>query len=297
MTFGDMPSLLHDTINLIFRENPGLAVELLHDHLGADIPADQPVQVAPADLNDRPSRDMHPDTVLTIGPRQEPCHAIVLEVQQDLTAGKRNALPRYAAALWLRLDCPVTVLVVCPDRTVADGYRAPIRTTLPGYTHTPVVLGPDQIPVITDARQAATDLPLATLSVPAHGEHRRVVEAFVSAITHTPGDHATQYYEYAHAIVSAPVKRLLEEKMATSGTWIVSSPFAKEHFGRGLEQGRAEGEVKGEAKAVLAFLEARGISVSDDVRKRIDQCTDPEVLLTWARRAATATRAHDIFDD
>ncbi|MEV5409760.1 hypothetical protein AB0K60_13095 [Thermopolyspora sp. NPDC052614] len=312
-----MPSELHDTINLIFRENPHLAVELLHDHLGVDLPADLPVQIAPGDLNDRPSRDMHPDTVFTLGPRREPRHAIALEIQQEFTPEKRLALPRYAAALWLRLDCPVTVLVFCPDRKTAAAFREPIPTTLPGYIYTPTVMGPDETPVITDPGDAAARLALATLSVRAHGEQRSVTEAFVNAINNLPDGHAEQYYEYAHAIAPRSIKHLLEEMMATSSTWVVSSPFAKEHYGRGLEQGRAEGEAKGkvegkiegkiegkaegevegEAKAVLTFLEARGIVVPDHVRGRIHRCTDPDLLLAWARKAATVTRAEDIFGD
>lgn len=290
-----MPSELHDTVNLIFRENPHLVVELLHEHLGVALPVDLPVQVAPGDLNDRPSRDMHPDTVFTLGSQREPRHAIALEIQQDFSPEKRLALPRYAAALWLRLDCPVTVLVFCPDRRTAGAFRKPIPTTLPGYTYTPTVMGPDETPAFTDPGQVATHLPLATLSVLAHGEQRSVTEAFVAAINTMPDGDAEQYYEYAYAIASLPVRRLLEEMMATSSTWVVASPFAKEHYGKGLEQGRAEGEVKGEAKAVLTFLEARGIPVSDDVRGRINRCDDPGLLLAWARRAATVARAEEIF--
>ena len=88
-------------------------------------------------------------------------------------------------------------------------------------------------------------------------------------------------------------------------TWVVSSPWAKEHYGRGLEAGRAEGvaagEVKGKAEgiseAMLIFMEARGIPAPDPVRDRIKRCTDLYLLLAWARRAATVDDAEAIFGD
>jgi hypothetical protein len=69
------------------------------------------------------------------------------------------------------------------------------------------------------------------------------------------------------------------------------SDFAREHYGRGV----ADGEAKGEATALLAVLEARGVEVPDDARERIAGCTDREQLETWIRRAATATSAEDLF--
>lgn len=86
-------------------------------------------------------------------------------------------------------------------------------------------------------------------------------------------------------------------------TWPVSTPFAREHFGRGKAEGMAEGEAKGiaegeakgEAKAILLVLAARGISIPDDTRQRITACTDLTQLTTWTERAATATAIDDLF--
>ncbi|WP_143734604.1 hypothetical protein [Microbispora rosea] len=76
-----------------------------------------------------------------------------------------------------------------------------------------------------------------------------------------------------------------------STVWPVYSPFAKMHFGKGLEAGRAQGE----ARAVLTILEARGIPISDSDRAFIRACTDLGLLDGWVRRAATATSAADLF--
>ena len=125
-----MPSPQHDTLNLMFRNRPELAVEMLRDQLGVNMPEGLPVQLADNELNDRPSKDCDPDTVVTIGPRHNPVHAIVVEIQAKKDAAKRRQLPRYVAALWLQLDCPVSVLVISPNADTAAWAAEPIPTTL-----------------------------------------------------------------------------------------------------------------------------------------------------------------------
>lgn len=62
------------------------------------------------------------------------------------------------------------------------------------------------------------------------------------------------------------------------------SAFARRYFGQG------------EAKALLAVLDARGVAVPDEVRADITGCTDIDQLDTWIRRAATAQNVEDLFD-
>lgn len=70
-------------------------------------------------------------------------------------------------------------------------------------------------------------------------------------------------------------------------TWEYKSDFARRYYG----QGRAEGE----ATALPAVLDARGISVPDTAHERIMQCTDLEQLETWVRRAVTVSTIEELF--
>ncbi|MET9070446.1 hypothetical protein [Streptosporangium sandarakinum] len=157
------------------------------------------------------------------------------------------------------------------------------------------MLGPGGIPAITDPQQAAAHPELATLAVMAHGRDRKVVEAFASALTELPHDYAAKYYAHAYDMSMPEVRHLLEEIM-TSTDWPVHSPFAREHYGRGMAEGKTEGRAEEAAKLVLLVMDARGLDVPDDVRARITSCTDLALLETWAARAATAQTAHDMFD-
>ncbi|NBE99154.1 hypothetical protein FE391_37325 [Nonomuraea sp. KC401] len=82
----------------------------------------------------------------------------------------------------LRLKCEVTVLVICPGREDAAHYAEPIDSGLPGYRFQARVLGPDDIPAVTDPRQAADHRDLAAMSVMVHGRIRKVIEAFATAL-------------------------------------------------------------------------------------------------------------------
>ncbi|WP_433510261.1 hypothetical protein ACQP2T_41185 [Nonomuraea sp. CA-143628] len=300
-----MPSPPHDALVNLFANRPQLAVEILRDYLGADLPVTPLIRRESSTFNTRPSDDLESDLVFVMGPPQKPVHAIIVEVQRDKSKDEKQ-LARYAAALWLMLSCDVSILVVCPDRNAADHYAQPIKSGLTGYRPRPWVLGPDDIPVITDPQEAAAHPELAAMSVMVHGRDRKVVEAFTTALADVTDEHAPKYYEYAYSMSGPDIRSLLEEIMKSASTeWPVYSPFAREHFGRGKAEGKAEGKVEGRtegkteeaSRSVLLVLDARGFKVPDDVSTRIVTCTDLAQLETWLARAATAQTLQGLFDE
>jgi len=122
---------------------------------------------------------------------------------------------------------------------VAQFFAEPIDTDLPGYTFRAHVLGPSLIPVITDPAEATAHPELAVMSVMAHGTDPAVAHAFVCSLTNMKDEHALQYSEYCYAVAGPAVRHILEELMSST-TWPVYSPFAKEHYGKGMAEGRAE---------------------------------------------------------
>ncbi|MEV1248833.1 hypothetical protein ACIBO2_50140 [Nonomuraea sp. NPDC050022] len=296
-----MPSPRHDTLIKLFADRPQLAVEILRDFLGADLPATPLIRRETSTFNPRPSDDIEADLVLVLGPPQTPAHAIIVEIQQDKSKDPRQ-LARYAAALWLMLGCDVSVLVICPDRNVATHYAQPIESGLTGYRLRPWVLGPDDIPAITDPHEAAAHPHLAAMSVMVHGRDRKVIEAFAAALAGVTDEHAPDYYEYAYDMSTPEIRHLMEEIMKSASTkWPVYSPFAREHFGRGKTEGKAEGRTEGKAeeaaRLVLLVLAARGFTVPDDIRTQITTCTDLAQLETWVTRAATTQTLQDLFNE
>lgn len=101
---------------------------------------------------------------------------------------------------------------------------------------------------------------------------------------------ARLYADVVNAALPEAARRYLEELMATQ-TYEYQSSFARKYY----TQGRDEGRVEGEAKTVLAMLEARGIEVTDDVRAQLAERLEVDDVDVWVRRAMTATSAEDLL--
>jgi len=77
-------------------------------------------------------------------------------------------------------------------------------------------------------------------------------------------------------------------------TTAVGREYLSEHLRALAAQHEARGRAEGEGIAVLTVLEARGITVSVEIREQILACTDVEQLDSWLRRAVSATTAEDV---
>jgi hypothetical protein len=214
----------------------------------------------------------------------------VVEAQLAADPRKRLSWPAYVATLYARLGCPVVLLVVCSKPAVAAWCAEPILVGEPGFVLTPLVLGPQQVPVVTDLVQARQSPELAVLSAMAHGhrgpEQTLVFKAFLAALNVLDEGHADLYADVVLKVLPAAARDCLEALMI-SAPYRYESDFARRYFDQGEARGRAED--------VLAVLGARGIEVTDDVRERISGCTDLGQLRTWILRAVTATTADDLF--
>jgi hypothetical protein len=61
--------------------------------------------------------------------------------------------------------------------------------------------------------------------------------------------------------------------------------------------GRAEGIAEGRAEALVAFLEARRLAISEQERGRILACTDQAELDRWLRRAPFVTQVDELWEE
>lgn len=75
-------------------------------------------------------------------------------------------------------------------------------------------------------------------------------------------------HDYLMSRFSDAARKLLEETVKLDDyEW--KSEFALSH----IAKGKAEGKAEGEAKSVLLVLDARGISVPNNIRDRVTACT------------------------
>ena len=93
-------------------------------------------------------------------------------------------------------------------------------------------------------------------------------------------------------------RAILKERApaAESITMTIAEQLLAEGEARGEARGVIQGELRRAAASVLTVLEARELSVTAEVRARIEGCQDLEVLQHWLARAVTAVSADQIFE-
>ena len=287
-----MPSSLHEALIEMFRNRPSLAAELLGGAFGVDLPAYHVARVESGDLPDLTPTEYRADAVVLLTNAETPVLAVVVEVQLGRDKDKRWSWPVYLATLRARLRCPTVLLILCTDTATATWCAAPIELGHPGWALSPLVLGPDRVPVVTDADEAARDPELAVLSAIAHGgrpDRTDVLDALVSALAAVDQERATLYSNVVLAALPAAAHHYLEA-LVTAGT------FPREYQSPLVRRFVGQGRVEGKAAALLTVLDARGIDLPPFAHARITSCTDLYQLDSWLRRAATANSIDELFD-
>jgi hypothetical protein len=174
--------------------------------------------------------------------------------------------------------------------------RGPIELG-PGNVFTPLVVAPAMVPVIGDETAARRAPELAVLSCIAHGQDpdaeavARLAYATLLAVTELLSDDRPLLYHDLISTALPEAARIALEKLMTGGNFDFQSDFARKY----IKRGREEGEVAGQAKALLAVLESRGMRISKKARTRILACSDIEQIDAWLRKAASVVSVDELF--
>ncbi|WP_067706956.1 hypothetical protein [Nocardia yamanashiensis] len=310
-----MPSLLHEVLLELFTNQPELAARLL-SALGWPVPDYERAKTDCADLTDTAPTEYRADRVVVLSKANRPVLAVVVEVQLRPDKDKPWVWPVYVATLRARLRCPVALLVLSPDKNTTAWASKEIDLGLGVATLQPLVLGPEQVPAVTDPEAAARMPELAVLSAIAHrndSQRKQVFKAMLAALdglASEPGsrssERANMYYDLVLSTLSRGARSTLEALMTTSQREYLSDTFrelaAKGHakgHAKGLAEGLAEGEAKGRtteaARALITVLEARGFDLTDEVMSKIENCSDVNQLEQWLRLAVAAVDIAEVL--
>ena len=289
-----MPSQEHDGLVRLVELRPELAAELLA-LAGVVAPPHDTAVLSTAQLTDLEPAEYRADAVVVLQGSGSASHVlgIVVETQLGRDGEKRWVWPAYAVSLRRRLKCPTCVLVIAPDASVAADARAPIALGPGGSVFQAIVVGPSEVPVVTDEAEAIRSPEVALLSVVAHGNGpsaKEIARAALAGADRLPDEQQRLYSELIYLAVGEATRRAVEELM-TNGPYVYKSDFALKHQAKGRAEGRAEGL----GTALLELLEARAIPVAAEDRARVLACTDEPTLRRWFHRAVTASSVDVVF--
>ncbi|MCB1296994.1 MAG: hypothetical protein KDB67_20305 [Gordonia sp.] len=283
-----MPTYLHEALAELVRQQPQFAVDLVTDLGGVPVPDYASVTLDSPDLTETTPIEQRADGVVTLhhddGDDGAAALGIIVEVQLEPDYKKHYTWPAYLVSLRNRLKAPVVVLVICPRPRTARWAARPIH--LGGNSRIePLVIGPADVPAITDPEVARGHPELAMLSAITHHENHAVLDALFA--TFTPDIERSYMYADLIRTVLPDTARTYLEQLMSAPTWQPKSDFAREYFNKGKVEDRAE--------ALLEVLATRSIPVTDEARRRITECTDVDQLKEWFRRAITAATVDEVF--
>lgn len=297
------PSLVHEGVIALVRDNPAFAARVLRDLLHVDVPRFRTARLTEAALPDLVPVEYHADAVVLFdgadGDQTKPVLGRVFEVQLERKDRKRYTWPLYAVAARARHECPFILTVVAPDPAVARWADQSIE--LGNGSFAPCVIGPQGIPQVTDRDQAMREPQLAVLSAVAHGRGdlataMSIGRAAIDAVRALPDEQRLLYSGLIEKALSEAARKALEMDPQIK-------QFFSEAHQRSYAKGEAEGEAKGlarglakgKAESLMMFLQQRGLVLTDEQRRQILSCTDVAILDRWLARALSVASVDELF--
>ncbi|MEW2401580.1 hypothetical protein [Streptomyces sp. NPDC046862] len=293
-----MVSSPHEAMHRIFQHDLELFGRL-SCVLGLGVPTPVKATVLPTDLTETSPVERRVDTLLRFENPEHGPFLLAIEAQREKDPAKPASWAYYTAYLWTKYRLPTTLMVVCQDRATAEWAQQPVASgppQLPTLTLRPLVVGPHNMPVITDPDEARADLALAALAAITHGADPcvgAILKALSTALQAVPEDVADPIIEFtAQGLAKCRAKHIWRKLVA------VDLSFYKSYISEEIrDEGRVQGETRRAAEDILDVLEVRGMDVPETVRERIAACDDLETLRHWHRRAVIAPSADAIFTE
>jgi hypothetical protein len=286
-----MPKLRHEVVVEILQNEPKLVLRLL-ECAGVYLRFESRVSatIADSDLSDRDADDV--DRILTLlsdnvfvfkggGAKV----AVVAEVQTGRPGRSRSlSWPAYAANARARHKCDSILMIFATNANAANGSAKTILTGHPGWNLTPLVSGIGRTPgTPSEGGRFAAELVLlrivtGELKLSSHDDRMFALAAIKSA----PIPRRLRYARYIRALAPSSAQKHLEDLMRT---------VLKDDFMDGLLD---QGGLRKARQMILQLLDKR-FGVPDDIRERIETCTDTARIDTWFDRAITATSLDEVF--
>ncbi|WP_367043807.1 hypothetical protein [Streptomyces sp. Je 1-332] len=291
----------HEASHRIFQQRPELLAPVFRI-LGVPLPERPSVEVLSPDVTEIRPPERRIDTVLRISAPNGSAFLLAIEAQGRRDPEKAASWGYYLSYLYSKYNIPALLLVVCQDKATSVWAAGPFRIGLDGWTALsvhPMVVGPDNVPMITDPDEVAQNLAFAAFSALMHGRSPdclAILDALAVALRSADDGSIDYYWQLLDVgLGDTPARATWRDVMGVTIYFPGQGTLAEEKYLEGKAEGKAEGEAEGKVEALLLFLEVRGILIPDSSLQRIHACTDLATLDRWLVRAVTVDDADELF--
>ncbi|WP_243982109.1 hypothetical protein [Streptomyces sp. NEAU-YJ-81] len=229
------------------------------------------------------------DTLLQVETKGDGTYLFAIESQSRRDPKKPAAWAYYLSYMHAKFGHQPVLIALCPDEATARWAARPITLGIPhspSLTVRPLVLGPGNVPVVTDAQEVTRDIPIAAFSAITHSRSESI-DAILKVLATTLGS-----LDPVQGIIYAELVEAGLGNTPAREIWRDLMPALMNYF-RSQQAQHAFAEVR--AGDLLRFLKGRGLAVTTETRERIQLCTDLDLLDTWLDRAVTASCAEELF--
>ncbi|MFK4065842.1 hypothetical protein [Streptomyces sp. NPDC029674] len=300
-----MVTSAHEASHRIFQDRPEILVPVF-GALNLPFPEKAAVDVLTPDATELLPLERRVDSVLRVQPSDGDDFLLAIEAQGRHDTDKETSWPYYVAYLRAKFRLPVLLLVVCKSRATAKWAAGPFSCGARGWTAQsthPLVVGPDNVPMITEPRAVRENLAMATFAALTHSsssDATAILEALAHAVQASDKKSATYYNDLldvglGNTRAGEKWRELMTFVTYFPGRGTVRETAYLEGKEEGREEGKQEGVARGEAKAILRVLEVRGVDIPEDARERVSACTDFDTLNRWLDRSVHAESIDELF--
>ena len=297
-----MVSSSHEALHRIFQKDPALLTRALQSVLHIPFPEPREFAAMNVDLTEIEPVEKRVDTLLR-AETDDGAYLLVVESQGKPDDRKRGSWPYYLSYLHEEYRCEPVLIVITQNSVTARWAAEPIHLGVrgcPSLTVRPFVLGPDNVPVIVDEREAERDVPLAVLSAMTHGrgpQAAAILENLATALRTIDPDSAAVFVQFVDSCLADRQAQQMWRDLMTAIQYFWRHPLAEQVRDEGREEGREEGRAEGWPAAILRTLQRRQIDVPADVRDRILASTDLDELGTLFDRSHEVADARELFTE
>jgi hypothetical protein len=295
-----IPGARHQLVTRLVSSYPRLAARLSWTG-GEGLPEHDRLQAGPT-THERPGDSpLENDVTVRAMRGGEPASFVHVEMQGRFTEGKFLSLRAYHGSEVLKTGTGGTMVVLSPDAETTAKFRAAEAARGRELAYRGVYLSGEDIA----GDMAAPDRPF---------EERALAAAMTDYTAGIPPGTFGLLEEMldrdpimGDLLVEVIAKdcplhdKRLEEEMSPEAYERLKQvtafrPYFEKERTEGMLIGKTEGQVDGEAVALLRYFAARGDELSLHAQMEIASCADPETLIGWLDRAYRGATSADIFD-
>ncbi|MEW2401606.1 hypothetical protein [Streptomyces sp. NPDC046862] len=174
-----MDTTTRETSPRVFPDHPA-ALTPVFDALGVPPPVKPVIERLSVNAPEISPPGHRMESVLKVDPSEGNGFLLAIDIQNEPDDAKLLNWACHVTHLQMTCERPVLLLVICRNRFTATWALGPFESRIGAWiSHSlhPLVLGPDNLPEITDASTVIRQPALATLAAIAHGESPRITAA------------------------------------------------------------------------------------------------------------------------